>query len=131
MKTTTTPSDDLKARISELKILQANEGALLKGQIMITYESLKPVNLIRRTFSELTSTPGFKGNLLDTALSLGAGHLSKSVLVGATNNPFKQLFGTFLQMAVTGMVSKNAGNVRAGITQVIDFLFNKKDSADQ
>jgi hypothetical protein len=131
MKTMTTPSDDLKARISELKTLQVNEGALLKEEIMTVYESLKPINLVRRTLSELTSTPGLKGNLLDTMLSLGAGHLSKSVLTGATNNPFKKLFGTFIQMAVTSMVSKNAGNVRTGITQVVDFLFNKKDSADQ
>ncbi|MFL5762732.1 MAG: hypothetical protein ACJ77K_02250 [Bacteroidia bacterium] len=125
-----TPSDILKARISELKVLQANESVLLKKELIMVYESLKPVNLIKKTLRDLTSDRELNGDLLNTALSLAAGHLSKSVVAGSTNNPLKQLFGSFLQVAVTSIVSKNASNVRSGFLRILDFLSNKKSSTD-
>jgi hypothetical protein len=59
-----TSVEELKKAILLLEIKQANEGALLKEQLMETYESLKPINLIKKSLSDLTSSPDFKGDLL-------------------------------------------------------------------
>ena len=127
---TTTPQEALKARISILETQKTTDADLLKKQLKTAYESLKPANLLRTTISELVSTPGLKGNLLDTAIGYTAGHLSKKVVTGSSNNPFKQLLGTFLQMAVTAAVSKNAGDIRSGMGQLFSMFFAKKNVSE-
>ncbi len=116
----------LKESIILLEIQQAYEGQLLKEQFKTTYQNLRPVNLIKNTFKELVTTPDFKGNLVDTALSIAAGYLSKKVMVGSTINPIKQLLGTVLQIGVTGIVAKNADGIKSTAMNLIQHFINKK-----
>src|ERR1035437_8473301 len=119
---------ELRESILLLEIKQANEGRLLKEQFKTTYESLRPVNLIKNKFNELTTSPDFKGKLLNATLSLAAGYLSRKVVVGATHNPLKQLLGTLLQMGVTGLVSKNADGIKSTAMHLINAVLSKKNT---
>ena len=121
-----TTTAELKEAIRLLEIQQKVEGALLKEQFKTTYESLKPVNLISNTIKELIKSPSLKGDLLTTALSLGAGYLSKKAAVGNTANPLKQLLGTLLQMGVTGLVSKNSDTIKSIGTELFSRLLSPK-----
>lgn len=123
-----TSVDELRASILLLEIKQANEGQLLKAQFKITYENLRPVNLIKNTFNELVSAPDFKGDLLKTTLSLAAGYLSKKIAVGSTHNPLKQVLGTLLQMGVTSLVSKNTDEIKSAALNLLKTIFTKKDT---
>lgn len=123
----TTSIEELRASILLLEIKQANEQALLKEELKITAEKLLPINLIKNTLKELTSEPDLKGELLSTSLSLAAGYLSKKVAIGSTNNPFKQILGTLLQLAVTSIVSKNADGIKSTASTIINNLFSKKE----
>ena len=89
-----TSTEELRESILLLETKQAYEGALLKEQFKITYESLKPVNLIKNTLNELTQAPDIKADLMSTTMSLAAGYLSKKMAVGSTSNPFKLVLGT-------------------------------------
>ena len=109
-----------------MEIEQKAEGALLKEQFKITYESLKPVNLISNTIKDLVKSPNLNGDLLNTALSLGAGYLSKKAAVGNTSNPLKQLLGTLLQMGVTSLVSKNSGAIKSIGSELFSRLLSPK-----
>lgn len=117
---------ELKEAIRLLEIEQKAEGALLKEQFKITYESLKPANLIGNTIKELIKSPELKGDLLTTALSLGAGYLSKKASVGNTANPLKQLLGTLLQMGVTSIVSKNSHAIKSIGSELFSRLLSPK-----
>ena len=119
---------ELKETILLLEIKQLNEGQLLKEQFKITYESLRPVNLIKNTLHELAIVPDLKGDLLKATLSLVAGYLSKKVLIGSTNNPLKKLLGTLLQMGVTSIVSKNTDGIKSGVIYLVNNIFSKKDT---
>ena len=121
-----TTTAELKEAIRLLEIEQKAEGALLKEQFKITYESLKPVNLISNTIKDLVKSPNLKGDLLNTALSLGAGYLSKKAAVGNTSNPLKQLLGTLLQMGVTSLVSKNSGAIKSIGSELVSRLISPK-----
>ncbi len=123
----TTSIEELRASILLLEIKQANEQALLKEELKITAEKLLPINLIKNTLKELTSESDLKGELLSTSLSLAAGYLSKKVAIGSTNNPFKQILGTLLQLAVTSIVSKNADGIKSTASTIINNLFSKKE----
>ena len=117
---------ELRTAIRQLEIKQANEQVLLKEQFKTTYESLKPINLIKNTLKELTTVPDLKGQLLNTTASLAAGYFSKKAVVGETNSPIKQILGTLLQMGVTSIVSKNADGIKSKVMQIIKEGFNKK-----
>lgn len=119
---------ELRESIALLEIKQSNEGALLKEQFNLTYESFRPINLIKNTLNELTKSPDLKGDLLNASLSLATGYLSKKIAVGSTHNPFKQLLGTLLQMGVTSIVSKNAEGIKSTVAQLINNIFNKKET---
>lgn len=121
---------ELKESIFLLEIKKANEARLLKEQFMTTYESIKPVNLIKNSISELITSPALKEGLLNTTLSLAAGYLSKRVVVGSTHNPLKQLLGTFLQMGVTNIVSKNTDGIKSSVMSLINNFLSKNRSTD-
>jgi hypothetical protein len=114
---------ELRKAIRVLELKQRHEGVLLKEQFKITYESLRPAHLIQNTISELTNLPDFKGNLLNTTLSLAAGYLVKKATVGNSINPLKQLFGILLQMGVTGIVSKKSNSIRSAGSILLKKLF--------
>lgn len=118
---------ELNAAILLLENRQTEEGFLLKEQFKITYESLKPINFIRSTFKELVTAPDFKEDLLNTSLSLAAGYFSKKLAIGSTNNPFKQILGSFLQMGVTSIVSKNSDDIRTKFMDIVSVIFQKKE----
>jgi hypothetical protein len=120
---------ELREAIGLLEIKQVNEGRLLKEQFKNTYESLKPINLIKNTFNELTAAPDFKGNFLNTTLGLATGYFSKKVVIGATHNPLKQLFGTLLQIGVTSIVSKNTDRIKSTVLHLINNVSNKKNTS--
>src|SRR5258708_6130480 len=117
---------ELKESIYLLEIKQANEKQQLKQQFAIMHESLRPVNAIKKTVSELISLPDFKGNILNAIVSLAAGYFSKKIAVGATNNPLKQLLGVVLQMGVTNAVSKNGEGIKSKAINLLSNILNKK-----
>ena len=123
---TITTIKELNAAILVLENKQAQDEILLKEQFKITYESLKPLNFIRDTFKELTSAPDFKEDKLNTSISLAAGYFSKKLAVGSTNNPIKQILGSFLQMGITSVVSKNADGIRTKFMDILNAVFEKK-----
>ena len=99
-------TETLQEAILLLKLQQSGQLDQLKEQYRYTYESLKPINIIKRTFTQLTSTAEFKGNVVSNLIGIGTGYLTKKVLVGSTNNIFKKVFGTMLQLAITNIVTK-------------------------
>lgn len=125
-----TSMTELKESIFLLEIKKANEARLLKEQFMITYENIKPVNLIKNSFNELITSPHLKENLLNTTLSIAAGYLSKKIAVGSTHNPLKQLLGTFLQLGVTNIVSRNTDGIKSSVMSLINNFFSKNRSTD-
>src|ERR1035437_9630354 len=60
----------LKDAIQVLEAEQSIRGQLLKDQLFLTYESLKPVNLIRNTLKEISSSPYLIDNIPGTIMGL-------------------------------------------------------------
>jgi hypothetical protein len=122
-----TTTSELREAIRLLEIEQKTEGARLKEQVRIAYESLRPANLIGSTIKELAVLPDLKGDLLNAALGLAAGTLSKKAVVGDTGNPIKQLLGTFLQMGIASLVTKNADSIKSFGSELLSRLLNPKE----
>jgi hypothetical protein len=52
-----TSSADLKDAIKLLEVEQEMKEQLLRDQLYLTYESLKPLNLLKNTLKEISSSP--------------------------------------------------------------------------
>ena len=106
-------TDALNDAIALMEEKQAHELKLLTEQFKITYESLRPINLIKNTVHEVTSSPEIKHDVLSSVLGATIGLISKKLLFGASHNPVKKLIGTLLQFAISNIVSNNSNSIVA------------------
>lgn len=114
-----TSTNQLIDAIRLLEIKQKQEENLLKQQLKVTYESLKPASLIKNTIKDLIATPDLKTNLVSTILSVAAGYTSKKIMLGESTNPIKKLLGSLFQIGVTSVISNKADGVVSGLLNVV------------
>jgi hypothetical protein len=117
---------ELRYEIESLQADQVIKGQLLKEQLYITYESLKPINLLRRTFKDLTSSQYLIDDIPGTLMGMVSGYLSKKIITGNSANIFRKLIGSFLQFGVTNVVAKNSDIIKNVGMSVFEHFLNKK-----
>jgi hypothetical protein len=122
--------DQLKYAIQLLEAEQAVKKQLLIEQLTVTYESLKPVNLLRRTLKEIASSQDLSDNLLGTLTGLASGYLSKKVFIGTSGNLFRKLIGSVLQFGVTSVISQHPEVIRSIGKYLIQFVLRKRIKTD-
>src|SRR5882762_4274554 len=103
----------LTESINRLQTKQSHELALLKDQFHLTYESLKPLNLIKHTFKEVSSSTEIKEGMLNSVIGLTTGYFTKAILIGSSTNPIKKIVGTLLQFAVATLVARNSDSIKS------------------
>jgi hypothetical protein len=109
-----------------LKLSIAADGRLLKEQFYSTYESFKPVNLLRNTLHDISSSPNLIDNILGTALGLATGLISNIVFKGMAGTGFKKLISPVLQSGVTNFVAQHTGSLRSIGEIMLLRIFRKK-----
>jgi hypothetical protein len=122
-----TSSEGLKDAIQLLEVEQEIRGQLLKEQLYITYESLKPLNLLKHTLKEITSTPYMLDNISGGAMGLVSGFLSKKIFVGASGNLIRKLIGSLLQFGITNVVAQNSGVIKSVGQALFHHYFHKNE----
>ncbi len=115
----------LMEAIIELENKRTYEGILLREQFILTYESFKPANLIRNAIQDIASSSELKDNLLNAAVGLTTGYISKKIFVGASDNPIKKMFGTALMFGISNLVSKNPETIKSLGSQFFNMLKTK------
>jgi hypothetical protein len=116
----------LKNSILLLEAEQSIKGQLLKDQVFLTYESLKPVNLIKHTLKEISSSPYLIDNISGSAMGLLSGFLSRKIFVGTSGNLIKKLIGSVLQFGITNIVAQNSDVIKSVGQTVLHHFFRKK-----
>lgn len=117
---------ELNVAIIMLTNQQHLEELSLKKEFISSYESLKPINILKNTVKEFVEAPDFKEDILKTSISIASGYLTKKITVGDSKNPLKQLLGSFLQMGVTSIVSKNADSIKSKSIDLLSILLDRK-----
>jgi len=102
-----TSVDELKNTIQLLEFELEVKERLLREQVYLTYESLKPANLIRKTMSDISSSPYLLKNILGTAAGLVSGYISKKLATGKSGNLVRNILGTILQFGITNTVARH------------------------
>jgi len=97
---------ELKDAIAELELKKKTDEAALKFEFQEVREIYKPANIVKNTVSEVAASPKFRHNILNIAIGLGAGYLSKKVMVGRSAGLLKRTLGTAVQFGVASLVAK-------------------------
>lgn len=107
------------------------EGKLLKEHFHRTYESLKPLNIIKNTFKEFISVPDLKTNVVNAAIGITTGFVAKKVFTGKLHNPLTKFFGLILEMVVASKVTKNADEIKSIGSIIMKKIINQHDDSEK
>lgn len=124
-------TDALNKVIEVLQKKKEIEFLVLKEQFQITYESLKPINLIKSTLVDVASSPELKNNVLNNVIGLTTGYISKKVLLGSSRNPIKILLGSLFQFAIAKVVSKHTEGIKTTGENILFNILSFKKKSNQ
>lgn len=114
-----------------MELKQANELIQLKEEFKDTLEGFKPMNLIRGAFKKATSSPDMKTDVLNAAIGLTTGFVTKKLMMGRSTNPLKKILGIILEMTIANKVAKNADVIKTTGNIIYNKFFAKKHPADR
>lgn len=104
--------EGLDIRIKELELRYEEQMADLRSAAAALMDSMSPMHLLKNTLKDVVNTPGLKGNLIDTAVGMGAGFLGKKLFVNKSGGLFKKMTGSALQFLLTSFVSRKLHEAR-------------------
>jgi hypothetical protein len=116
----------LKNAIQLLEVDQDVKGQLLKDQFYIVYESLKPINFLKSTLHDISSSPLLVDNILSTSMGIASGFLTNRIFVGASGSLIRKLLGSVLQFGVTNVVAQHPESIKSLGEVIMQFILRKK-----
>ncbi len=125
-------TDTLKETIKELQKKRADDLVSLKQAMNSTYENLRPANLFKNIFQDLSSSSELKDNILSSMVGIGSGLVSKKVLVGGSKNLIVNILGNLVQFTTANFVAKHAPDAKHWAENlVLRYLKNRKNKHSQ
>lgn len=102
------PSKRLDYLIGALEYQKSQELIALKSQFHLTYDSFKPINILKNSLAEIKNTPDIKKNITSTVLGISGGFIMNKLVAVTSSNPVMKVVGTVLQFVVGNYISKYA-----------------------
>jgi len=121
-----TSATDLKNAILLLEVEQVVNRQQLEKQFHVTFESFKPVNLLRNSLKDIASSPHLIDNILGATIGIATGYVSKKIVVGASHNLFRKVMGSVLQLGVTDLVAQHPEAIKSLGQFIGQHIFRKK-----
>jgi hypothetical protein len=120
---------ELQDAIKLLETEQAVRLLLMKQNFREAYENLKPINIVRNILNEATSSHFLTNNVIDTAIGLSAGYISRKAVVKESAGVLRKLFGVVLQFGVTNLVAQNPETIKSYGKFILQHIFGKKETS--
>ncbi len=103
---------ELKMAILKLEEKERLQKKELISEVHNLYESMKPANILKEIFHKITGSSGEGGlNVLNAAIGVGAGVLSKKLFVRGSGNLIRKILGIAIELGVAKAVAKNSGHI--------------------
>lgn len=120
-------ADSLKEKIRLLETRQAEEGREFKEHFKLTYESLKPANIIKSTLRDLAYSAEVKNNLFDTVVLLISTYMAKKILTNSKSGFFTRMLKVFTHFGITNLITNNSEEIRLYLANLIEKFFTPKE----
>jgi len=106
------PKEALRREILALEAKRQIELFELKQQFNTTYESLKPINLIKDVFHQMSSSSDLKNDLAEAGIGITSGYFIKKLIIGSSQNPLKLILGNLIQFVGANVIAKHADPIK-------------------
>lgn len=114
----------LRNAIEALEHRQTCEGRLLKEQLHLTYENLKPLNVIKNTLKEASSSSEMRQHMINASMGWVANYLSHKLFESDKATPMKKFVGTAVMFGITEVVTKHPDVLKALGNKLINLFTN-------
>lgn len=121
---------DLIKTIESIEIEREENLVDLKEHFRTSYKKVNIENILSESIKNIVSKPLVTDNIINTALSFIGGYLSKKIIIGKSNNIFKNILGSVVQYGFTSFVYQKPEIINT-IRQVIENLFTTKEEKKQ
>jgi hypothetical protein len=101
-------SATLQIEINRLQQQCYEKKEVLHQQFTDVVESFKPANLFKSAVKDIAGTPGIAKTAIETSIAIGAGVLTKKLIVGKSTNVFKRILGGVVEFTVANGIANNA-----------------------
>lgn len=121
----------LKDAIRVLEAEQASRGKLLKEHLSLVYESLLPVNILRKALKKFFGKSELIDDFAGSAMGMASGLLLKKIFIGKSGNALRKLIGSLIQMGISNLVTKNSDLIKSVGHGIIQYLFQNKSAGSK
>lgn len=115
-------TEALKEQIRLLEIRRTNEGELLKEQFKVTYESLKPINLLKSSAKEFATSTELRETVIESSVILITGFISKKIVDTTKGGHLMKLLIALFQLGATNLVTKYSDQIQDLLMGMVDRL---------
>jgi hypothetical protein len=123
-----TSTAELKNAIQLLEVEQAINKQLVKEQFFVTVDSFKPMNLIKSSLTDISTSPYLIDNILNTAIGLAAGYFSKKIFIGASGNKFRKSIGSVLQFGAINFIAQRHDSINSVAKIFFRHILRRKEA---
>lgn len=109
-----TSVDGLHEAIVELEGRRREQEMELAVQFRLFYDTLRPVNIIKNTVRDLAGSSGVRHTVLNGALGMASGFISRKLFFPLSSGPVKKIFSAALQLGIAGLVAGKGDTIKAG-----------------
>ena len=117
--------------VEAIQIMEAEQAGHLqqvREKFYLTRESFRPINFIGSSLKEIVSSPNLVNSIFGIAVGLFTGYLSsKAILIGASNNKYRRVFGKVLQFGVAGIVARGPKVIKSFKQFIAQRLFRIRE----
>ncbi|WP_163710598.1 hypothetical protein [Mangrovibacterium lignilyticum] len=124
----------LKETIRLLEIRQSEEKEEFNKQFKKTFDSLRPINLIKNSLRDFSHIIEIKSNVLEAFLPLITNFISGKIMRGKRKNSIRHVIATMVQIAITNFTAKNSHAILEILTEFIDRIkefFHRPEGAEE
>jgi len=123
--------NELKAAILQLEGRQAEQEQMLRAQYEITYKSLNPINILKKSFKDSFSSNEKEAGAIDYFANFIGDFASKQILKGTSNTTVKDYLSPIIQVIIVTIIKQNSDFFQAFGESLINVLSKEQDTTDE
>lgn len=120
--------DDLELAILRLKAQKIDQKVQLTSTYAEAREGLKPMNILRRSFSSFIHSPQAFDRFINAAVGVGTGALVKKLWQNRDNRLVQKFTKSFVELGLGGLVAQNTHAIKLKALQLLNTIFNSRRS---
>ncbi|MEJ8844760.1 hypothetical protein WG954_20365 [Lacibacter sp. H375] len=124
---------DLIDAIEKAEQKRKKDAAIVVEEFNEALLSLKPVNVLKNIFTEITSSGELKDNLVNTSAGMAAGYAAKMLVAGKSPGLVRKIAGNAVLFGISNVVSRNPETIKLIGNTILLFgkqLLKKKQQPD-